>query len=185
MSSLVISGDTSGTVTVTVPAVAGTNTATLPAATGTVMVSGNMPAFSVQGSLATQSISASTASKIIIWGTPEWDTTNAWNSANSYYQPLVAGYYQVSATVAIGRASTAVSGGNYGIQIYKNITQYRNGMTFNNGGTNDVYMTVSSLVYLNGSTDYVAIYVFNGTGSTTNVNSQSTQYFTACLVRAA
>lgn len=34
MSSLVISGDTSGTVTVAAPAVAGTNTATLPVATG-------------------------------------------------------------------------------------------------------------------------------------------------------
>ena len=184
MGNIVLQGATSGGTTLT-PTDATTQTITFPGAAGTVMVSGNMPAFSVQGSLATQSISASTASKIIMWGTPEWDTTSAWNSANSYYQPLVAGYYQVSATVAIGRASTSLSGGNYGIQIYKNTTQYRTGMTFNNGGTNDVYMTISSLVYLNGSTDYVAIYVFNGTGSTTNVNSQSSQYFTACLVRAA
>ena len=34
MSSVVISGDTSGAVTLTVPAVAGTNTLTLPALTG-------------------------------------------------------------------------------------------------------------------------------------------------------
>ena len=40
MSSVVISGDTSGTVTVTVPAVAGTNTVTIPAVTGTAVVSG-------------------------------------------------------------------------------------------------------------------------------------------------
>ena len=39
MSSVVISGDTSGTVTVTVPAVAGTNTITLPAVTGNSLVS--------------------------------------------------------------------------------------------------------------------------------------------------
>ena len=45
MSSVVISGDTSGTVTLTVPAVAGTNTITLPASTGTVM-------FSVSGMVA-------------------------------------------------------------------------------------------------------------------------------------
>jgi hypothetical protein len=38
MSSLVLSGDTSGTVTVTVPAVAGTNTVTIPATTGNVPV---------------------------------------------------------------------------------------------------------------------------------------------------
>ena len=40
MSSVVLSGDTSGTVTVTVPAVAGSNTVTIPAGTGTVAVQG-------------------------------------------------------------------------------------------------------------------------------------------------
>jgi len=40
MSSIVISGDTSGAVTIAVPAVAGTNTVTLPALTGTVVVAG-------------------------------------------------------------------------------------------------------------------------------------------------
>lgn len=40
MSSVVIKGDTSGQVTLTVPAVAGTNTATLPAGTGTIAVQG-------------------------------------------------------------------------------------------------------------------------------------------------
>jgi hypothetical protein len=37
MSSIVVSGDTSGAVTLTVPAVAGTNTVTIPAATGTMI----------------------------------------------------------------------------------------------------------------------------------------------------
>lgn len=40
MSSVVISGDTSGTITLAAPAVAGTNTITLPAGTGTVAVQG-------------------------------------------------------------------------------------------------------------------------------------------------
>jgi len=39
MSSVVISGDTSGAVTLAAPAVAGTNTLTLPASTGTVIAS--------------------------------------------------------------------------------------------------------------------------------------------------
>jgi hypothetical protein len=39
MSSIVVSGDTSGTVTITVPAVAGTNTITAPASTGNMLVS--------------------------------------------------------------------------------------------------------------------------------------------------
>jgi len=41
MSSVVISGDTSGAITLSAPAVAGTNTLTLPASTGTVLTTGN------------------------------------------------------------------------------------------------------------------------------------------------
>lgn len=40
MSSMILSGDTSGAITVTVPAVAGTNTITFPASTGTVVTTG-------------------------------------------------------------------------------------------------------------------------------------------------
>jgi hypothetical protein len=43
MSSVVISGDTSGAITLSAPAVAGTNTITLPAATGTAVVTGTTP----------------------------------------------------------------------------------------------------------------------------------------------
>ena len=39
MSSVIISGDTSGTITVAAPAVAGSNTITLPAVTGNALVS--------------------------------------------------------------------------------------------------------------------------------------------------
>ena len=38
MSSIFITGDTSGAITLAAPAIAGTNTATLPASTGTVLV---------------------------------------------------------------------------------------------------------------------------------------------------
>jgi hypothetical protein len=50
MSSIVISGDTSGTITLDAPAVAGTTTLTLPATSGTVLTNGtntNFPAGSV------------------------------------------------------------------------------------------------------------------------------------------
>ena len=40
MSSVIISGDTSGAITVAAPAVSGTNTATLPESTGTILVGG-------------------------------------------------------------------------------------------------------------------------------------------------
>lgn len=43
MSSVVIAGDTSGTVTIAAPAVAGTTTLTLPSTSGTVVTTGNIP----------------------------------------------------------------------------------------------------------------------------------------------
>ena len=56
MSSIVLTGDTSGTVTVSAPAVAGTRTITLPAATGTAILedaSNNLQMNSGFGSSAT------------------------------------------------------------------------------------------------------------------------------------
>jgi hypothetical protein len=60
MSSVVIAGDTSGTVTLAAPAVAGTTTLTLPATTGTVVVTNGSGIASVNGIQfpATQSASA-------------------------------------------------------------------------------------------------------------------------------
>ena len=102
MSSVVISGNTSGAVTLTVPDVAGTNTATLPASTGTVMVSGNMPAFSAYLS-AGQSINSSEYTKVL-FNTELFDTNN--NFASSRFTPTVAGYYQVN-LMTVGQTVTS------------------------------------------------------------------------------
>ena len=47
MSSVVIAGDTSGSITLNAPAVAGTTTLTLPNTSGTMITTGNIPAGSV------------------------------------------------------------------------------------------------------------------------------------------
>jgi len=67
MASIVVAGDTSGTVTLSAPATAGTTTLTLPTTTGTLVTSNAMPTGSVlqvvQGSFTTQvSTSSSTYS---------------------------------------------------------------------------------------------------------------------------
>jgi hypothetical protein len=67
MSSVVISGDTSGTVSVTVPAVAGTNTVTIPAGTGTIAVQG------VSTNIVSGTAVASTSgTSIDFTGIPSW-----------------------------------------------------------------------------------------------------------------
>ena len=55
MSAIVLSGDTSGAVTINVPAVAGTNTVTIPAVTGTAVVSGQNSAITAGTAVASTS----------------------------------------------------------------------------------------------------------------------------------
>jgi hypothetical protein len=154
MSQVAISGNASGTGTLTIAA-PNTNsnyTLNLPAATGTVMVSGNMPAFSVYLS-ANQSISSSTATKIAL-NTEEFDTANCFDSTTNYrFTPNVAGYYQFNGLCV--NSGTSIT--NNWFRIYKNGSAYSNG---NGGGVSTGYLMISDLVYLNGTTDYVEFYGF-------------------------
>jgi len=174
-----VNGATSGAVTLAAPAVAGSNTATFPAATGTVMVSGNMPAFSAYRS-GTQSISNSTYTKVQL-NAEEFDTANAFDSTTNYrFTPQVAGYYQINGEINAGGSSPVASAS--AIAIYKNGSPYKYGVYTIAAGAN---VSVSSLVYLNGSTDYVELYGYLvSVGAGFQGNSTDT-YFNGCLVRAA
>ena len=178
MSSVVISGDTSGAITLSAPAVAGTNTATLPAATGTVMVSGNMPAFSAYLS-SSQSISGNTWTKIQC-NTKEFDTNSNYDNATNYrFTPTVAGYYQI--VVGFGQN---VTGGTLSLMaIYKNGSAYKYGtaVTTFSGSVN-----MTCLVFMNGSTDYVEAYGFISGASGFQFNGgQANTYFQAAMIRTA
>jgi len=171
MSSISIAGDSSGSITLAAPSVAGTNTATLPAATGTVMVSGNMPAFSAYQS-GTQTMPTATFTKVII-STKEFDTNNYYDATTNYrFTPLVAGYYQVTGAAFFNGASI-----NF-VSIYKNGSELRRGTETTVSYTS----TVSALFYMNGSTDYVELYAYAGVGSSI-ASTQSTTYFQAVMVR--
>ena len=179
MSSVVISGDTSGSITLAAPAVSGTNTATLPAATGTVMVSGNMPAFRAYAS-GGQSVGNSSFTKITL-NNETFDTNNNFDSTTNYrFTPTVAGYYQINGQVFF----TGSALGYVQLSIYKNGTAYSYG-----GGTpNNTYIggqvTISDVVYFNGSTDYVELFGWqNSGGSLTTFTSGN--YMSGFLARAA
>jgi hypothetical protein len=55
MSSISIAGDTSGSISLTVPSVAGTNTVTIPAVTGTAVISGQNSAITAGTAVASTS----------------------------------------------------------------------------------------------------------------------------------
>jgi hypothetical protein len=174
MSSISIAGDSSGSISLTVPSVAGTNTATLPAATGTVMVSGNMPAFYAYSN-AGQSVGSGVTAKVAFQA-ELFDTNNNFDSTTNYrFTPTVAGYYQLNAGVNFGITGRCV------IYLYKNGSQF---IQFVDVNTVVFELSGSNLVYANGTTDYFEIYVYLGTGSTLSNGSQLT-YFSGSLVRSA
>jgi len=185
MSSMVLSGDTSGTVTVTVPAVAGTNTATIPAATGTVMVSGNMPAFSAYCST-NQSISTGVYTKIQIntktgSNNIAYDTNGYFDAVTNYrFTPLIAGYYQINGGVYNGNNGSTF---NHGISIYKNGSA--NNYIFGSYPTGGA-LNITNVIYLNGSTDYVELYYAQSSG-TSQLVTGGYQYtwFSGTLIRTA
>jgi hypothetical protein len=153
-------------------------TATLPAATGDVMVSGNMPAFSVykSNSLGTQSITANTYTKVT-FDTEDFDTNS--NFASSRFTPTVAGYYQINGEIDLGGLGSLLIG------IFKNGSEYKRG-TGTTSGT-ESYLSVSTIVYMNGSTDYVEVYALSSGAGGSVYATAAGQYtwFNGCLVRAA
>jgi len=157
----------------------GSNTATFPSATGTVMVSGNMPAFSAYCS-SNQTISNLTWTKIQ-FNTKLFDTNTNFDAGTNYrFTPTVAGYYQINATI------TGPSGGTYcAVSIYKTGSLYIPGGFISNLGAGSM-PTVSGVLYLNGSTDYVELYGYvQGGGGMLYATTYSSTAFSGALVRAA
>ncbi len=184
MASLVLTGDTSGQITISAPAVAGTNTLTLPAATGTVMVSGNMPAFSAYRATSTQNVSTNTWTKAQL-NAEDFDTASAFDSSTNYrFTPQIAGYYIITGSIQPD-SSSAFGAGVYAA-IYKNGSVYRVGTVNNTSATTASTPNVTAVIYFNGSTDYVELYGYfaggSGMGFGTTYNATA---LTGAMVRAA
>lgn len=136
------------------------------------------PAFSAYNST-TQSISSSTYTKVNL-DTKLYDTNS--NFSSSRFTPTVAGYYQIIASVRDG------TGGATG-QFISNI--YKNGSVFNQNivacaGSVGITSVCSSIIYMNGSTDYLEQYIYQSSGSSMNISaSGNTTYFQGCLIRSA
>ena len=154
------------------------NLVTVPSVTGTAMVSGNMPAFSAYNN-ASQSISNNTLTKVL-FQVEEFDTNN--NFASSTFTPTVAGYYQINAGLnfpsGVGIVSTA---------LYKNGAEYQGGSQMSLQATYGVRSVVSTIVYCNGSTDYLEIYGLQITGGSVSIGTNSTvaTWFTGSMIRGA
>lgn len=157
------------------------NLVTVPSVTGTAMVSGNMPTFSVGLASGTVTISSATWTKMQL-NSEFWDTANAYDNATNYrFQPTVAGYYQVSASVDAG----ASSGASQSLPaIYKNGSAWKFGGNLGVSAGSSYNSNVSALVYLNGTTDYIEAYAYIA-ASTPRYASSFGTWFDGILVRTA
>jgi hypothetical protein len=177
-----MAADTSGNLAFTTQA--GANTITVPNATGTMMVSGNMPAFSAYNN-ANQTVSTGVSTKLQL-NTELFDTANAFDSTTNYrFTPQVAGYYQFNGQI-YGVASISMAA-LYTL-LFKNGSLYQYGSLQNiTVGASGQSQTINTLVFLNGTTDYVEFYgTIIGSGTCTFLNSGSTlNWFNGVLVRAA
>jgi hypothetical protein len=142
-------------------------------------VAGTGPAFAAYRS-SPQSVSTGTWTKVQ-FQTELFDTAGSFDNTTNYrFQPLLAGYYQVNSAVTYGLSSSWTTS-----SIRKNGTGFVYGTSVN-GSPNGQTSTASSVVYLNGSTDYLEVFSYQGSGSTQSI-SDGVEYtwFNAALVRAA
>jgi hypothetical protein len=153
MSNLTILGDTSGSVVLQAPAVAGSPTLTLPTTTSTLAIDG--PAFSANAS-SNQTISHNTQTKVLLQ-TEQYDTNN--NFASSTFTPTVAGYYNVVGQIRLdgtaGRQYSSTA------SIFKNGSVYFAGETsFLGASGGSFFLNINATVPMNGSTDTIEFYIY-------------------------
>jgi len=158
-------------------------TGTLPVANGGTGLTVGGPAFYVYLASTQTGVGSSTWTKVN-FDTEVFDTNN--NFTSGRFTPTVAGYYQINGAIYVGTGGGAISAR---CQIYKNGSQYASGSWLYNGGNNvttDSTSVVSSLIYFNGSTDYVELYGFGQNNASTQfAGSQNYTYFNGCLMRVA
>ena len=156
---------------------------TLPSARlgSNVMVTDNMPTFSAYPSTSF-SVTNTTNTKVP-YNTEDWDTASCYNTTNYRFTPNVAGYYQVNAGLFISPPAGATSG--YILLLYKNGSEH----ILLDRDQFEIYFNQlasgSAIVHMNGTTDYIEIFIFQNSGGslTFGSNGAAQNYFQAILAR--
>jgi len=181
MSSIVVSGNTSGSVTLSAPDVSGSTVLTLPTTSSTLLTTatpfsnGQGPAFSASNSVSL-SVSNTTFTKLNC-STESFDTNSNYDTTNYRFTPTVAGYYQINGFVT---SNNNAATGVLLISLYKNGSRTYDGTSIPFAGLAPKSIN-STLIYMNGSTDYLELYAYQSSGSTITVDS----IFNGFLARAA
>jgi len=166
MSKVAIKGADTGTgiFTLESPATNTDRTLVLPDEAGTVLTSGTptvlpkgVPAFRAELQTST-SISTGTWTLVPL-STSVFDTSSCFDTSTYKYTPNVAGYYCFIGNVRVGAGSPA----QYYSAINKNSTGFNTGSVITAAGSSVGAVTtapqtsMSTIVYMNGTTDYVCL----------------------------
>lgn len=205
MASVIVAGDTSGSITISAPSVAGSTVLTLPviatdtlagiAATQT-LTNKTLTSPTITGATITVAATAAPAfsaylssnmSPSVAWtkvacDTKEFDTNSNYDNVTNFrFTPTVAGYYQMNINAECALVSS--SGLYWG--IYKNGSLVKQTENLSSGSFTD-QRGLSALISMNGSTDYLEFYVYlNGSSPRTVTGASTKTYFQAFFARSA
>ena len=132
------------------------------------------PAFSAYSN-SNQSLTASAFNKIL-FQVSEFDTNS--NFASSKFTPTVAGYYLINTRLAAGPFN-----GECVLTFYKNGAIYKYSQDISLSTNYSLHG--SALIYCNGSTDYIEIYVYAGSATTTASSNSAYTWVQGYLARSA
>ena len=124
-----------------------------------------------------QTFNQNTWTKIQL-NTEVWDTDNAYDPTTNYrFTPQKAGYYQVNVNFYVTSSPTAA----VSTAIYKNGS--RTDVVYDDSIANGV-IGGSSIVYLNGSSDYIEFYAYFAASTTRRIDGDSTTMTGAIWIRS-
>jgi hypothetical protein len=106
-----------------------------------------------------QSVSSGVTTKIAMQS-EEWDTASCYDTSTYRFTPNVSGYYQFNMCV-LGFSSS----GTMTLQVQKNGSTWVNGPIEPTNVSTAFRQTMSGIVFLNGTTDYIEPFVTFSAGS--------------------
>ena len=101
-----------------------------------------------------QNITAGVTTKVTL-DISEFDTNNYFDTSNSRYLPLIPGYYSFTGSI---RFSVSSSMTEAIMHLYKNGSLYTTYRILGITTTSSIHLSKTSIIYMNGTTDYVELY---------------------------
>ena len=118
----------------------------------------------------------------IIFQSEDFDLGGAYNHTNGRFTPNIAGYYFIDASLQF---SNSQSNYHFRSSIYKNGSEWSLDTMWNDGSNGENHCKVSSIVYVNGSSDYISIFGWQNSGGALTVNPGNGSYFSAFFLRTS